>query len=225
MGPEAPLVNPCPKLLWHLKRTSNPHQWTSSYIALLSITKTNIQRICCRVYGWTRTISHNCNCAEFLDQALRNRLVFGMRSKATQKSLLTEKGSMLEWVLELARSLKAVEKNVQMLKAHNEHPINKINHHQARVHKPAPSTTHVAEKVCYCCGRTGHPPTACSFVNAKFHSCGKIGHLAEVPWSKEATQDPGRCNGLIHSTMNHNYAQLNPQKVVWQIGAKHSHPY
>ena len=127
-----------------------------------------------------RRLATHCNFAEFLHQALRDRLVFGMRSEATQKRLLTEKEPTLERVLELALSLEAAQKNAQMLKASDEHPINKIDGRRARNLKPACSDTRVAEKVCYRCGRTGHPPTACSFRNAKCHSCGKIGHIAKV---------------------------------------------
>ena len=176
-----------------------------------------------------RRLATHCNFGEFLDQALRDRLVFGMRSEATQKHLLTEKEPTLERVLELALSLEAAQKNAQTLKAPDEQPINKIEGRRARFRKPAPSATRVAERVCYRCGRTGHPPTACSFVNAKCHSCGKIGHIAKVCRSvvKQGSHTRPRKTQWVDT--QHSEPQLRPdepaEEVIWRIGAKPSHPY
>ena len=125
-----------------------------------------------------------CNFAKFLDQVLHNRIVFGMQSDT--KEFAHRERVHARTSHRTYPQFGAVEKNVQTFKAFDKHAINKINCRQLRFRKPTPSTAHVAEKVCYRCRKTGHLPTAWSLMNAKFHTCGKIGHIAKVCRTGEA---------------------------------------
>ena len=54
-----------------------------------------------------RRLATRCEFGGFLEQALRDRLVFGLRGEATQKRLLTEKDITLTRVVEVAQSIEA----------------------------------------------------------------------------------------------------------------------
>ena len=55
-----------------------------------------------------RSLATRCNYEGYLEQALRDRLVFSIINEATQKRLLTEKDISLAHVVEVAQSIEAV---------------------------------------------------------------------------------------------------------------------
>ena len=62
-----------------------------------------------------RKLSEHCDFREYLDQALRNRLVCGLRSEATQKRLLAEKDLTLATAQEIAVGMEAAAKQASEL--------------------------------------------------------------------------------------------------------------
>ena len=62
-----------------------------------------------------RKLSEHCNFREFLDQALRDRLVCGLTSEATQKRLLEEKDLTLAKAQEIAVGMEAAAKQTNEL--------------------------------------------------------------------------------------------------------------
>ena len=63
-----------------------------------------------------RHLASTCEFKDYLDQALRDRLVCGLRHEATQKRLLTEPKLTLTKAIEIAQSLEAAEQNSQKIK-------------------------------------------------------------------------------------------------------------
>ena len=63
-----------------------------------------------------RRLAIHCEFQEYLDQALRDRLVCGLKSEATQKRLLSEPNLTLKRAIEVAQSMEAAERNTQQLK-------------------------------------------------------------------------------------------------------------
>ena len=62
---------------------------------------------------------HACTCAfgEYFDQALRDRLVFGLGSERIQRSLLSETNLDLSRAVKVVQGMEAVHKNGQTLKS------------------------------------------------------------------------------------------------------------
>ena len=123
-----------------------------------------------------RRLATHCKFGAFLDEALRDRLVCGLRSEATQKRLLSEADLTLKKAVDLAQGMEAADKNVRSLK------------------QPNPLVNQVdvggTSKSCFRCGRSNHSPNDCRFLKATCHHCGKKGHIAPACRSRKTTQTP-----------------------------------
>jgi len=58
----------------------------------------------------------HCKFKDHLDEALHDHFVCGLKSKAIQKRLMTDGDLDLKCAMELAQGMKAVHRNVQVLK-------------------------------------------------------------------------------------------------------------
>ena len=121
-----------------------------------------------------RRLSKHCQFEGFLDDALRDRLVCGLRNEDIQRRLLSEAKLTLARALELAQGMEAAERNARTLKGS-----------EAAVHKmytPAqrgPATQRPPTGApCYRCGRSNHDPKDCRHRESVCHFCNKKGHIA-----------------------------------------------
>ena len=184
-------------------------------------------------------LAPNCDFGTFLEQALHDRLVLGIRSKSTQKQLLTQVDMKLSKVVELVSSMKAAQKSSQALKRTD---FSSLELHNSTPHKAHSSIWEDTQKQkpCYRCGNVNQIPSACTFREAKCCFCGKVGHIAHVCKSKgkRATAE-----AHIHSSKQSttarktNWVQSDSstctppdpqQEVIWQLGTDnptHAHPY
>ena len=126
-----------------------------------------------------RRLATHCEFGAFLQDALRDRLVRGLRSIAAQKNLLSEENLSLEKAIRVAQSLKVADKNAKKFKADDSAstPIHRTGHY--RYAKPPKQPANKA-KTCYRCGDTDHIATTCRFRDAEYKKCHKKGHLARV---------------------------------------------
>ena len=120
-----------------------------------------------------RRLTTHCQFGGFLDEALRDRLVCGLRNQAIQKKLLTEADLTLTRAVELSVGMEAAEKNAKSLKG-TETAVNRV----------APQ-----RKPCYRCGRSSHDQKDCKFRDAECHNCGKRGHIVPVCRSPKKRQN------------------------------------
>ncbi len=129
-----------------------------------------------------RKLATKCDFGEILNDALRDRVVCGIRDENTQKRLLSEATLTLNSAVDLAQSLESAGKQVKKLKepsqaiagpVFNVKPSGSANLYSSN---PTPSNpTPSAGKSrtpCYRCGRK-HPGTPCRFKDATCHRCGK----------------------------------------------------
>lgn len=114
-----------------------------------------------------RRFATHCEYGAHLNEALRDRLVCGIRDGHTQKKLLTIADLTLAKAMDVAQGEEAAERNSKALKG-MEAAVNIV------VTKP-----------CYRCGGTTHEPKDCRFKNVDCFTCGKRGHIAEVCRSKK----------------------------------------
>ena len=119
-----------------------------------------------------RRLARTCDFNQFLEEALRDRLVCGLANKSTQKKLLSEKNLTLERVFEIAVAAKmAVLSPVEDTGANTE----------------AQTEIMIMKQVCRCCGKQGHSETVCRFRYRACHKCGVTGHLQAVCTAKSNT--------------------------------------
>ena len=128
-----------------------------------------------------RRLATNCEFGEYLEQALRDRLVCGLKHEPTQKRLLSESSLSLAKAIEIAQSVEAAEKNTLKLKGGATGEVLRISPRRNR--KPE------KKEVCYRCGNKGHQPGECRYKDAKCHKCHKVGHLAKVCRSRNTSTD------------------------------------
>ncbi|KAL5467494.1 hypothetical protein EMCRGX_G031729 [Ephydatia muelleri] len=150
-----------------------------------------------------RRLARNCQFGDFLDEALRDRLVCGLQNEAIQRRLLTEAKLTFAGALELAKAQEAAELQAKQFKDPD-----------IGVHKL--SRTRLSEKdtreQCTHCGRRNHPPDQCRLKHCTCHKCGEKGHIARVCKNRSqakwvgAEEDPGveqsyviSCVGKSHS--------------------------
>ena len=126
-----------------------------------------------------RRLATNCEFGEYLEQALRDRLVCGLKHEPTQKRLLTEASLTLAKAIEIAQSTESAERNALQLKGGA----------AAKVMLIDPQRSKKVEKkgVCGRCGNKGHKSSECRYKDAKCHKCHKVGHLAKVCRSRNTS--------------------------------------
>ena len=120
-----------------------------------------------------RRLSAHCDFESYLEQALRDRLVCGIRNENIQRRLLAEADLSLARALELAQSMEAAERNAKSLKSTETTVVYKMNIKRTQAHLP-----------CYRCGRSNHDPKDVC------HHCAKKGHIAPACRSKQKGTTP-----------------------------------
>lgn len=119
-----------------------------------------------------RKLSIHCKFATFLEEALRDRLVCGLRDETTQKRLLSEASLDLPGAIKIAQSIESAGQKVKEINDSAAMP-------QAPVFQVKPNSVNGKKNSCHRCGR--HPAaTPCRFKDATCHHCGKVGHIAPV---------------------------------------------
>ena len=124
-----------------------------------------------------RHLASTCDFERFLDQALRDRLVCGLRNTMTQKRLLAEADLTLHHAVEIAQGMEIAEHNKQQIQsAVNGASISASTKVQAPVQ--AVRRFSVRSNCHRCNGK--HAPSKCPFIEAECFKCKKQGHMASA---------------------------------------------
>ncbi len=121
-----------------------------------------------------RFLSKDCAFRAFLDEAIRDRFVVGLRNEAVKRRLLGEENLELPRAIELASSMEAAEKDSHELSRSQVVTGGTVHQFQRK-----PAVTANPPSKCYRCGGL-HDSNNCRFKEATCNSCKKVGHLAKV---------------------------------------------
>ena len=119
-----------------------------------------------------RRLAKTCNFGSYLEPALRDQLVCGLKDPRIQRELLCVQKLTVAQGLERARAMEAVAKEAKHLQLEggdtetDEAPTHQVR----RAEKPH----------CHRCGSTDHMAAKCAQKDKRCHKCHKIGHLARV---------------------------------------------
>lgn len=116
------------------------------------------------------------NTGTYLDEALRDRFVCGLRSEAAQKKLLTEDKLTFARAVEIAKSLETATESARKLQNPTRAASGAAGGARLDVCKVSTAGREVSDS-CYRCGKSNHKPSQCPFKGAKCHNCGKVGHI------------------------------------------------
>ena len=119
-----------------------------------------------------RHLAISCEFEAFLDSALRDKFVCGLRSEHIQKGLLTEADLTMTRGVEIAQAKETASRDAKDLKGSGSTAISKLTR----------STSHR-------CGSTDHKGQQCRFRQAKCRTCGK-GHISTACWNKDGSSTP-----------------------------------
>ena len=147
-----------------------------------------------------RRLSKHCDFKEYLEQALRDRLVCSLRNVDIQRRLLAESKLTLARVLEIAQGMEAAERNTKALKG-SEAAVHKMNTQRG------PATQRLPTWVpCYRCGRTNHDPRDCRHCESVCDFCNKKGCMQRPTVEKlPQTRNQKTCRGKRQPSQQTSY--------------------
>lgn len=133
-----------------------------------------------------KQLATDCEFKDFLNEAIRDRFVCGLRSDLIQKKLLAEKDLTLKMATETALAMEMAAKSTNEMHS-SAVDCNKLQF-RPRKQKPADSgkkptnyykknKSYTGEN-CYRCGGK-HPEHECKFKTSKCFGCSQIGHIAK----------------------------------------------
>ena len=130
-----------------------------------------------------RRLTTHCAFGEYLNDALRDRLVCGLCSEGTQRRLLATKDLTLQEAVKTALSMEDAEKDSKALQGGKDSSVNQVSRSQAQ-----PNWRQ--SQPCYQCGKTNHHPSKCHFIGVTCRNCKKTGHIAAVCNSGKGHKSP-----------------------------------
>ena len=122
-----------------------------------------------------RKLAAPCEFGDYLNEALRDRFVCGLRRESTQKRLLSEVDLSLSNAVSIAQSMEAAESEAHTLRSE------KMAVHKLESEKSSRTiVTLPPKKACHRCGKNNHLADNCFYKEAICNKCKKKGHLAKV---------------------------------------------
>ena len=138
-------------------------------------------------------LASTCQFGTHLNEPLRDRSVCGLRSKETQKKLLTEEHT-LDVALKVALGAEAAEKDVAAFSQDSSASVNKVDSGNCRSFQPDQRRKGPGKRGKFNSSgsKIGHPRSQCKYRNYTCHSCGKVGHISEACKGKPQKVQPDR---------------------------------
>ncbi|XP_045183417.2 uncharacterized protein K02A2.6-like [Mercenaria mercenaria] len=127
-----------------------------------------------------KRLSTHCDFGTFLNDALRDRFVCGLRSETIQKKLLAEEELSFDQAIKISTAMEMAEKDTVSFGGMAAAAVNKVKIKSRPVSTPSepkPVKTPMKKNGCYRCGGN-HRSDSCMHKKSKCYNCGKIGHLA-----------------------------------------------
>ncbi|XP_063076975.1 uncharacterized protein LOC134466977 [Engraulis encrasicolus] len=110
-----------------------------------------------------KKLSEHCEFGAYLEEALRDRFVCGLKSEAVQKRLLTEDKLTFKKAVEIAVSAETAARDVQQLS------------NSLKVHAVSSK-----DDKCRRCGKGNHSDDHCWYKDRDCHQCGRKGHTKRM---------------------------------------------
>ena len=118
-------------------------------------------------------LASTCQFGVFLDEALCDRLVCGVREPGVQRRLLAEADLTLKKAFQLIQGMEAAAKNAEEMQREN-------SIQQAATNVVRSADTKAKKLSCSRCLGTDYNQATCKYRTAKCNRCHKVGHLARA---------------------------------------------
>ena len=146
-----------------------------------------------------RSLSKDSQFENFLEQALRDRLVCGLFFDATKRRLLIKKDLMLEKACELAVAMEAAGKEtaaMQLPKSQSMNTLRGLTGKKGKGRGMQAEGRNKSANTCHRCGKKGHKPQNCQLIEAECFKCGKKGHIASACFSKKTQRTHNQAKAI-----------------------------
>ena len=172
--------------------------------------------------------SERCEFNAFLEEALRDRFVCGLRSKNIQKKLLAEKDLTWKRACEVAQAMESAERQANKFTS----GIQGMNALKSRPARGQAGQRQRKEqgKPCFRCGAQ-HSPQTCRFKNEQCHNCKNIGHISKVcrkPKTEEkkrsSTEKPRNSTGFRYLGSEQTSEDEREMGELFKVGDGKSEP-
>lgn len=161
----------------------------------LNLRKQKEDESCAEYLVVLRSLAINCNFQNYLDSALRDRFVFGLRNGKIQNRLLEEKELTLGKALNIANAFETAEKGGVELQreAEREYSLNAVRdkmkaQQKGNIAKHIQKEPRSKQQQCYRCGSASHVATACKHTDTVCNFCNLKGHLRKVCMKEKRQQ-------------------------------------
>jgi hypothetical protein len=121
-----------------------------------------------------RNMASTCDFGTFLNEALRDRFICGIRDEATKRKLISTRNLTVTTALDTALADEQAKNQISALKSHDAAPKS-VNKLQAKSEKPGKANSS-DQKECFRCGNKSHLANQCPFRNAECFRCKRVGH-------------------------------------------------
>ncbi|XP_049523897.1 uncharacterized protein LOC119454128 [Dermacentor silvarum] len=175
-------------------------------------------------------LAAKCKYGTFLDDALRDRFVAGLRNPAIQTGLLKKKELSFESACDFAKSVEMAEQESRGFRPGSGteadvHAIRKTGRKAAFAGKPGKQYEATKTK-CHRCGQE-HDASSCRYRKARCYSCKRTGHLARVCGQRppgagkiHAVADQQEDNEMMLYAVHHAGLAKQPYQVELMLGRK-----
>ena len=132
-----------------------------------------------------RKLSEHCDFKATLGDALRDRLVCGIKNENIQKRLLSKSDLKLDKAIEIATAMETAARDaVELRHQHRPDSVHKLSKRT-----PIPAKHKNVNKACFRCDRPNHTPDQCHFKEETCRFCSKKGHIERACLIKKAQQN------------------------------------
>ena len=114
-----------------------------------------------------RRLSETCDFGTFLEQAIRDMLVIGLKDRNAQKKLLSEKELDVKKAFEISLSYEMASKHIDAFHQDSDRADRSVK----KVHR--------TREECFRCGRNNHSPDDCFYRNTQCYECQETGHVKQ----------------------------------------------
>ena len=116
-----------------------------------------------------------CEFGDFMDDALRDRFVFGLQSELEPERLLTEETIILARSFDIARGVEGADRSAKCLHSRNDDQVANVGSGQRQ--RTDQKGNSESLKACFRCNESRHSPGECHFCVSECRNCGKKGTL------------------------------------------------
>jgi hypothetical protein len=159
-------------------------------------------------------LANSCNFGEFLQSALRDRFVCGLRRESFQKQLLEISDLTFERACTMATSHELTEDKVHILQGSHIQKVFQPSRSKSKSSQPSRQKREEKKKIvaqCKHCGRR-HEEDSCPAKTWKCFHCNKTGHTSRVCRDAKPAESPSPSYSRRDSNRGHSVKQVDVGK-------------